>query len=339
MSSKRWRHFCVIFEVMKTPGMLLTLQIFLLLGCCQLEEAALCQSTAIQEHKGNIKRLILKDGSFESINQYSIQADRVRYFSTERHSWEELPYSLIDWDATGKYAELAGQEVSKRVNEALERASDERREEENRAPLVSPGLRLPSPDGVFLLDTYLNRPELSQLTQNGAGLKKNTGSNIIRGIINPVARARQTVELDGLHARIQSHVLSPVIYFSIPPGDPQTGYDSATAKDHLRIVKCQEKGGNRVVIDIEIAVYGKVSQRARYMDAGIERVSDYWVKITPSAPLLTGEYALVEIDDKGAANEFVWDFGVNPSAAANPAMQRNVTEEKAPVLIQKPRGK
>jgi hypothetical protein len=324
---------------MKTAEIFLPLRIFILLGCCLLGAAALCQSTATQEQQGNFKCLVLKDGSYESINRYSIQGDRVRYFSTERNSWEELPYSLVDWTATEKYAEQSGQEVSKRVSEALGKASEERREEESRAPLVAPRLRLPSPDGVFLLDTYLNQPELSQLTQNGAGLKKNMGSNILRSIVNPVSSSKQTVELDGLRAQIQSHVLTPVIYFSIRADDQQAGYSSKTAKDHLRILKCQEKGDNRVVITFNIAITGKVNLRAQYMDTEVERVSDYWVKITPSAPLQPGEYALIELDDKGSANEFVWDFGVNPAADPNPAVQRNVIEEKEPALIQKPRKK
>lgn len=313
--------------------------IIMLLGCCLWGEAALCQSTASQEQLKNYKRLILKDGSSEPINRYSIQGDRVRYFSTERNGWEDLPYALVDWTATEKYAVLTGQEVSRRVNEALERAAEERKEEESRAPLVAPGLRLPSPGGVFLLDAYRNQPEISQLTQNSGELKKNTGSNILRGIINPIASSKQTVELDGLHAGIQSHIVTPVIYFSITADSPRDGYGSDTAKERLRIVRCQEKGNSRVVAAFSIAISGKASLHAQYMDAGIERVSDYWVKITPSSPLPEGEYALVEFSDKGSINVFVWDFGVNPAAVSNPAVQRNVEEEKEPLLIQKSRKK
>jgi hypothetical protein len=310
----------------------LTLLVFVLLGCCLLD-------AAIQEQQRNFKRLILTDGSYESIGRYSIQGDRVRYFSTERNAWEELPDSLVDWAATEKYAELTGQQVSKRVNEALGKASKERKEEEDRAPLVAPNLRLPLPAGVFLLDTYLNQSELSQLTQNGAGLRKNMAGNILRSIINPVSGSKQTVELDGRHAQIQSHVLTPVIYFSISADDPHLEYTSETAKDRLRVVQCQEKGNNRVVIAFDIAITGKVKQKAQYINARVERVSDYWVKIIPSAPLQPGEYALVEVDAKGSANEFVWDFGVNPAAASNPAVQRNVIEEKEPVLKHKPQEK
>ena len=36
-----------------------------------------------------------------------MQGDRVHYLSAERYEWEDIPASLIDWDATNKYnAEL-----------------------------------------------------------------------------------------------------------------------------------------------------------------------------------------------------------------------------------------
>src|SRR5580704_9544684 len=51
------------------------------------------------------QRLILKDGSFQSVAKYELQGDRVHYLSAERYEWEDIPSSLIDWDATKKYNE------------------------------------------------------------------------------------------------------------------------------------------------------------------------------------------------------------------------------------------
>jgi hypothetical protein len=299
----------------------------------------LCLISAPAQQKEKFSRLVLTDGSYERISQYQIHGDRVRYFSSERNEWEEIPYSLVDWAATEKFAVQAAKGVSERKSEDLERASAERGEDEVRFPLVAPGIRLPSPDGVYLLDVFQDVPELIALSQNGADLNKNTGSNILRGIINPVAGPKQTIELKGPNALIQAHVLLPAVYFPMDPGDPSAGYDSTTAKDHLRVVRCREKDGNRVVVALNIAIYGKVKQQADYVGVKVEPVSEYWLKISPSVQLKPGEYALVEFDGKGRMNEFVWDFGVNPGAPPNPDVVAPTQDRNEPILIQKSKKK
>jgi hypothetical protein len=296
---------------------------------------SICLLSAPAQQKGKFNRLILTDGSYERISQYQVRGDRVRYFSSERNEWEEIPYSLVDWVATEGFAEKAKQEASERKSEALERAAAERSEDDAHFPLVAPGIRLPSPDEVYLLDVFHEAPELIALTQNGADLNKNTGSNILRGIVNPIAGPKQTIELKGSHARIQSHTLLPLVFFPVDSGDSSAGYDSTTAQDHLRVVRCREKNGNRVVVALNIAIYGKVKQQADYVEVKVEPVSEYWVKISPAVQLNPGEYALVEFDGKGQMNEFVWDFGVNPEAPPNPAMAQPTPDRNEPVLIQK----
>ena len=208
---------------------------------------------------------------------------------------------------------------------------------EEQTPLVSPGIRLPAAGGVFLLDLFQGKAELNQLNQSGADINKNMGGNILRGIINPVASAKQMIELKGLHAVIQSHVADPSIYVSIDPEDPSTDYTPETAKDHFRIVRCEEKKGNRVVGMLNIAVYGKVKQDARYVEIKVEPVSGRWVKVSPAAPLPSGEYALIELLGKQEINTFVWDFGVNAAAPANTGAVKPQPEKanEPPVLMKR----
>ena len=287
--------------------------------------------------QNKIRRLILKDGSYELINQYRIKGDRVQYLSSERREWEEIPYSLVDWPATEKYAKEAAAGKQSLLRDLAETEAKERAEAEAQSPLVSPGIRLPAAGGVFLLDLFQGKPELNQLNQSGADINKNMGGNILRGIINPVASAKQMIELKGLHAVIQSHVADPSIYVSIDPEDPSTDYTPETAKDHFRIVRCEEKKGNRVVGILNIAVYGKVKQDARYVEIKVEPVSGRWVKVSPAAPLPSGEYALVELLGKQEINTFVWDFGVNSAAPANTGAVKPQPEKanEPPVLLKR----
>jgi hypothetical protein len=311
------------------------LLILILAGACLQTEFLQCQLESAQEQQAKIKRLILKDGTFEAIRQYSIQKDRVRYFSAERLGWEELPSDLVDWDATEKYARSAAQENADRMKGVLESEAKRSREEEARTPLVAPGIRLTSPNSVFFLDALKDKPVLTPLTQNGADWNKNTGGNILRGTINPISGVRQTIELKGLHASIQSHIPDPIFYFPVDAKDAFAEYDSKTAKDHLRIVRCQPKKDNRIVVTYNVALYGKVTQRAQYIGITVEPVSDNWVKITPTLALQPGEYALFELIDKGEVNQYVWDFGVNPDAPPNPVMPISDPEKSTPVLLKK----
>src|ERR1700758_3710069 len=48
------------------------------------------------------KKLMLSDGTFQVGREYRREGDRVRYYSVERSAWEEVPATLVDWDATEK---------------------------------------------------------------------------------------------------------------------------------------------------------------------------------------------------------------------------------------------
>jgi len=271
------------------------------------------------------KRLILKDGSYQLAAKYEIKGDRVRYYSAERGEWEEIPKNLIDWDATDKYEQgrLQGAPSPEAVQLDKELEA-EQKAEEARSPHVAPGLRLPEEGGVFLLDTFQNQPQLDELQQSGGELNKNTKSNILRAAINPLASSKQTIELDGVRAKIQSHTGVPAIYVNI---DSQDAAGVATVvkgeppplplAERFKIVRAEIKNGKRIAGAIKIAPYGKVKADERFVAVTVQELGGGWVKLSPKEPLASGEYAVAEMLGKEGMNLYVWDFGVNPSAPAN----------------------
>jgi len=275
------------------------------------------------------KRLILKDGSYQSVTKYEVKGDRVRYLSAERNEWEEIPKSLIDWPATEKYEKDRATGASTPEAVALDKELEAERVQENmRSPQVAPGLHLPDEGGVLLLDNFQSEAELVPIDQNTGEVNKNTKGNILRAAINPIASAKQTIELPGNHATVQSHVRVPAIYINlaIDPSVPESAAAQPVQPempfDRFKIVRMQSKNGKRIVGDIKIAIYGKVSQDEKLVPTTSQLMTGGWIKVTPTASLEPGEYALVEMLGKDGLNLFVWDFGVNPSAPANPAAWR-----------------
>jgi hypothetical protein len=284
------------------------------------------------------RRLILKDGSYQLVTKYETKGDRVRYLSAERNEWEEIPESLVDWPATEKYEKdrAAGASVPEAVQLDKE-VEQEREREETLLPQVAPGLRLPEDSGVFLLDSFQGEPQIVELQQTAGDVSRNTKGNIFRGAINPVAGLKQTIELDGAHAPMQSHVDVPSLYIKVDAGpdhpDPTATKSSTSAAqspqqpsvptDRFRIVRTEVKNGKRILGDVKRQVTGKISQEQHLVKTTITRVSGGWLKVTPTESLAPGEYVVVETmpleggSGKEGMNLYVWDFGVNPKAPAN----------------------
>ena len=271
------------------------------------------------------KRLILKDGSYQIATKWEVKGDRVRYFSSERAEWEEVPNSLVDWEATNQYEKDRAEGKMSPDAVALDKELEEaRQEEEQKSPHVAPGLRLPPEGGVYALDTYLTQPQLVPLDQSNGEINKHVARNVLRSAINPVAGAKHTIELAGPSSKIQMHAALPAIYINL---DANADDDAPAAKnsaelpwDRFRIVRAQVKGDRRIVGALKTAIYGKTSQEQDAMPASAEQLGEGWVKLTPKEPLAPGEYALAEMLGKQGMNSYVWDFGVHPNAPANLAV-------------------
>ncbi|MGB8259399.1 MAG: hypothetical protein WCE75_03570 [Terracidiphilus sp.] len=295
---------------------------------------------------GSNHRLILKDGTYQLVRRYEIQGERVRYISVERGGdWEELPADLVDWEATRKWerdhAETAAEESSPAMKEAADLDKEEaaaREEQRAERPEVAKGLELPDEDGVWILDTYQGTPELVELAPSEMAMNGKTR----RGLrtLNPLAGAKENLELEGTHAKVHLHVNDPSIFLSLAFRDDadkvvshamtvDTGgarevanhkHGARSERSGFAIVRLDERKSVRIVGAIHVSVTGTVSQDENVVPAKVEVMpGKRWLKITPTQPLTLGEYALVEIVSASEINQSVWDFRVDPRLGDNPA--------------------
>jgi hypothetical protein len=323
----------------RTQGLFLIAAIFLM-------------ASAFLAAQQNTKRLVLKDGSYQTVTKWEVVGDRVRYFSAERYNWEEVPASLVDWVSTQKYnddSENQRAAMASKIRDQPGKGEEEPADPADASPTVAPGLRLPDGGGVFLLDTYREQAQLVELAQNGGELNRHTGRNILRAATNPLSlSAKQTIELKGEHSAIQSHVAKPAIYVNVesvgvhePLARPSPSSRDDWQAQHFGIIRMEKKPGLRVVGNLNVAVYGKISQKEQWVKTSSTTVGE-WIKITPVEDLAPGEYAVVELLEKDQINFYVWDFGMDPSAPANanvwtPRHNLPGVKDEGPVLEKRPR--
>jgi hypothetical protein len=269
------------------------------------------------------QRIILKDGSYQSVEKYELQGDRVHYLSAERYEWEDIPASLVDWDATKKYNDaLTSGKLRTRLVETPEE-KEEREKEEANSPEISLGLHLPGSGGVFLLDEFQGKPELAEIVQNGSELKQNTKkTSVLRAAVNLLGSNKRPFEIKGEHAQIQAHIPRPTIYIDIDEG-PKNDQPLA---DRFRLVRTMIKKDVRVVASAKVSVGGKVTEQSNVIPATVSKLgTGDWIKLVPNQNLTAGEYAVVEMLSAQEMNLYVWDFGVNSNAPVNPNTWQPVT--------------
>ena len=301
-------------------------------------------------------RLILKDGSYQTVTGYSVKNGVVSYSSAERNNAEEeIPASLIDWPATHAWeqAHADGATAPPILDPELVR---EEAEIAARTPEVAPTLHLPEEVSVMALDLYDSGNELVYLPQSEGDLNKNTGHNVLKAVVNPFASAHQLLQLKGTRAQTQLHTGTPVIYMRIGDNLPPEAADDAfkvdthgvnstgdggaavpaggSAKSQYVIVRADVRTDVRVIGSFKITIDGQVSRQEDVMETTSELLpGGHWMKLTPKQPLLPGEYALMEILSPKEVNLGVWDFGVHADAPENG--EAILPVEKKPLVLQR----
>lgn len=244
-------------------------------------------------------RLYLKEGGWHMVREYQVVADRVRYYSTERSEWEEIPLELVDLKRTEA-------ERKARIDEEKKQAEFADAEEAFEREIARLIARIPVDPGLY----YFEGGEVREIKRAGlksVASKKRTALKILIPV--PVVPGKAFLELPGQHAATAIEAERPELYFRIDWTQPFV----------LARVKPKQKGEGRVVGILQTEPVTKMSYfEFETVDIFKQQLKGDLFKVWPARPLEPGEYALVQYSEGEAVDAgeiLVWDFRVvRPSA-------------------------
>jgi len=247
------------------------------------------------------KKLVLADGTFQIVREYSVQGDRVRYWSVERSAWEEIPTSLVNWDATHQAeAEQSKQDAELKAKLHATAMADIAKEiDVDRSLEIKPGVFLPDAIGFYSLEDK----QIYEMKQSLAVTKISKGrevGRILSGI--PLIPRKMSMEIPDAHAALRLMTAQPE--FFMRPADDR--------EPRFRLLRVQIKGGHRIVENISIQITGQQSHQADDLDFQTWTPARGVFRYTVNQRLEPGEYAFVEMTGE-EVNSYVWDFGIDPA--------------------------
>lgn len=274
------------------------------------------QRSAVSTARG--KKLILKDGSHQVVREWELRRDpsgkgddRIRYYSSERSRWEELPASLVDFAAMRK----AEQAAATRDAELEQKIEDSRTEQligeidVDSSLEVAPGLFLPEDVGLFVLDTSDGRPVILPLTQVGAEAKRDKGRLLTQILVPiPVIPGRHRVNVAGKQAVLRLTNPSPEFY--VRTADRR--------EPEMELIRAKVKDDKREIEVINTYVTGDKIEQRNTVSVQRWQVARGVYRLTMSRALEPGEYVLAEVLPGDGLNLYVWDFGIDAAGTSAP---------------------
>lgn len=237
-------------------------------------------------------KLYLKEGGYHSVREYSIQGDRVHYFSTERGEWEDIPTELVDFDKTEKERKSKDVILSR---EAQQEAEEEKAERDQRREIASVPM---NPGAYFKVDNKIDT--LPSAEYQVVTSKKRRTLQILSPI--PLVPGKASVVIKGEHSTYAINDPRPNFFLRLDQ------------EQRFGIITLVPKKGQRVVENISIMpVANMAAEERKQMDTFEQDLGKGLFKVWPQKDLAPGEYALVEFVDKGDINDVeltIWDFAI-----------------------------
>jgi len=237
-------------------------------------------------------KLYLKDGGYHTVREYEVKQDRVRYYSTERGDWEEIPLDLVDLARTKK--EVSERETEVRAEKEANAAED-KAEREMRREVA----RVPKEAGAY----WIRGDEMAALKQAESKVVTDKKRSVLKAITPiPLVAGKATVEVDGSHSAFIIGEDRPEFYFRL------------SAQERFGIVRLNPTKSARIVEKWNIIPVSKeIISEQDIVEIFRHQVGEELYKIWPQKPLAAGEYAVIQFTE-GKGNTQVWDFRVDPSS-------------------------
>jgi hypothetical protein len=243
-----------------------------------------------------VLKLYLKDGSFHVVREYQVQGDRVRYFSTERGEWEEIPVALTDLAKTEQERKATEEHSSRQMQQDAE---EEKAEREYQREIAS----IPMEAGAYYKWEEKNKIDLVpsadyQIVTD----KKRRALQVLSPI--PIVPGKASVVIKGDRAKFSVGEDRPSFYLRL------------AKEEQFGIVRLTPKKDVRIVENISIVPVAKQAVEDRKQMATFEQqLAPGLYRVWPEKPLTPGEYALIEYADNPEMEDIqllIWDFAFRP---------------------------
>ncbi len=255
------------------------------------------------------KKLMLTDGSYQLVREYTVEGDRVRYYSIDSSQWEQIPAAMVDWEATKKV------EADEAKTDAALVAKIHKQEAARAAvPLdidasleVAPGIFLPPGDHLFVYDGKAVMP----LPQAETDSKLSKGHFIEQVMVPiPIIPSRHSISIAGAHAKFRITEGRPEFYVRVPNG----------AEPELVLIRAKAHGDSRHVENLD-QIFGEISEKRDSVPMQSWDIARGVYRFTLGQELASGEYAIAQMVQDEGASLYVWDFGVDRNEASSAPKQ------------------
>ncbi len=238
---------------------------------------------------GETTKLYLKNGGYHVVREYQVQGDRVRFFSTERGEWEEMPASLVDLQKTEAEHTKIKTETKRETQEIDD---EEKAERALRHEIES----IPMNSGAYYKGSGTDIKALPSAEYQVITNKTRKALTYLSPI--PIIPGKATVVIKGDHSA-----------FTVTDSRPEF-YLRLAKQERFGIIQLTPKKNVRVVENVSIIPVANENYETRkQMPTFEQQMQNDLYKVWPEKPLTPGEYALVEYAE-GEIEMLIWDFAV-----------------------------